>query len=841
MLHNRFPLKIAISEGILSIHGIFVTLQSFLPKSQPTSALFPNSSATDMKKEPKIITMGRIDLSASGGFSAPDLTRLPVLATRNLVLFPGVAIPIALVRPSSLEVARYAEQHKITIGLCCQRDPDVLTPLSIDDVSSYGVFVEVLQIFELPDGTKSAFIKATGKFKIKKQAAESLFPGSLLNVEVSKVSENRKGDAEEAKALAELIMNAYKEFCRLTETDNSPSINLDAITDPFETINHVATHFPALPSKKMELLGIYRVMQRGEALLQLIEAELQKISLANDIMERAREELSQEQKEMFMRRQMEVMQRELYGDLDDAEKLISTADKKKLPLQVREAFDKGIAQLRRQNPSTPDYSVIYNYLTMLLDLPWNEESPLSDNLKEASDILAANHYGMKKVKERIVEQVAVSMANPEGKAPILCLVGAPGVGKTSLGTSVAKALGREYQRVSLGGVADEAEIRGHRRTYIGAMPGRIIDAVRKAGKSNPLLLLDEIDKLSRDIKGDPSSALLEVLDPEQNCHFHDNYIDVDFDLSKVMFIATANSLDTIPRPLLDRMEVVEVPGYLLEEKIQIARCHLLPRIEKSVGFEENALAFSDEAISKVIESYTSESGVRQLEKTLASIARKLLVRKMSGEEVSLTLDKAEDVVGLLGPEKFSPQRYETLEVPGIVTGLAWTPNGGEILFIESSLAKGKGEKLVLTGNLGDVMKESATIALQYVRAHAEELGISTEIFENNTLHIHVPEGAVPKDGPSAGITMAVSIASTLTGRKVKPRIAMTGEITLRGRVLPVGGIKEKILAAKRAGISEIVICRENRRDIEAIEEEYVAGMTFHYVDSVSEVLAIALS
>lgn len=793
-----------------------------------------------MKKEPKIITMGRIDLTHSGEYSAPDTASLPVLATRNLVLFPGVAIPIALIRPSSLEIARKAEEQKITIGLCCQMDTRTENPSTPADVAPYGVFVEVLQIFELPDGTKSAFLRATGKFKVKGQADIPSMPGSMLNLTVSKVAESKTGSPETFSMLAELILKAYKDFCHRTDSDNIQALNIETLGNPVDIINTIATHFPAPPEKKMELLGIYRTINRGEELLRLIEGELQKLSLASDIMERAREELTQEQREVFMRRQMEVMQRELYGDIDDVEKLTAQADEKKLPKAARESFDKGIAQLRRVNPSAPDYSVIYNYLTTILDLPWNEESPLNNSLPQAREILEQDHFGMTKVKERIVEQVAVAMANPDGKAPILCLVGAPGVGKTSLGVSVAKALGREYQRVSLGGVSDEAEIRGHRRTYIGAMPGRIIDALRRAGKSNPLLLLDEIDKLSRDVKGDPSSALLEVLDPEQNCKFHDNFVDIDFDLSKVMFIATANSLDTIPRPLLDRMEVVEVPGYLLEEKIEIARRHLLPRVEKAVGFPEGELSFSKEALTALIESYTSESGVRQLEKALSSVARKLLVKKMSRENPSLSVTSAREVTALLGPEKFTPQRYETAHVPGIVTGLAWTPHGGEILFIESSLAQGKGEKLVLTGNLGDVMKESATIALQYVRSHAEELSVPIEIFEQNTLHIHVPEGAVPKDGPSAGITMAVSIASTLTGRLVRPKIAMTGEITLRGRVLPVGGIKEKILAAKRAGITDIIMCRENRRDIEAIEPAYVEGLEFHFVDTVSEVLEIAL-
>jgi len=793
-----------------------------------------------MKKEPKIITMGQIDLTQTGGFKAPDLEHLPIIATRNLVLFPGVAIPIALVRESSLTVASIAKDEKLTVGLCCQTDPRTENPSNRGDVAPYGVFVEVLQIFDLPDGTRSAFLKATGKFKVKGNASGKSIAGSTLNLSVSRVSENMTGTPENFKTLAELIVRAYKELVSHSASENIQAINPEILSDPAEIINTVCTHIAVPPEAKMELLSTFRVINRGEKLLKILNDELQKLSIAKDIMERAREELTQEQRETFIRRQMEVMQRELYGDLDDADQLMKQANDVKMSEQAREAFQKGISQLRRLSPSSPDYSVAYNYLTTLLELPWMVNSELNTSLPIAKEELEANHFGMRKVKERILEQVAVTMANPDGKAPIICLVGAPGVGKTSLGESMARALGRKYQRVSLGGVSDEAEIRGHRRTYIGAMPGRVIDAIRRAKSSNPLLLLDEIDKLSRDIKGDPSSALLEVLDPEQNHKFHDNFVDVDFDLSKVLFIATANTLDTIPRPLLDRMEVVEVPGYLLEEKIEIARRHLVPRVRRMAGERLAQLSFSDEALATIIEGYTSESGVRQLEKSIASIARKILVKSMSDENPSFEIKSAEDVKAILGPETFSPQRYEAMSVPGVVTGLAWTSHGGEILFIESSLSKGKGEKLTLTGNLGDVMKESAVIALQYVRSHAEEIGIPVEKFEENNLHIHVPEGAVPKDGPSAGITMAVSIASTFTGRMVKPRLAMTGEITLRGRVMPVGGIKEKILAAKRAGITDIIICEENRKDIAQIEQAYLDGVTFHYVRNVDEVLSFAL-
>ena len=782
--------------------------------------------------------MGRIDLTHSGEYSAPDTASLPVLATRNLVLFPGVAIPIALIRPSSLEIARKAEEQKITIGLCCQMDTRTENPSTPADVAPYGVFVEVLQIFELPDGTKSAFLRATGKFKVKGQADIPSMPGSMLNLTVSKVAESKTGSPATFSMLAELIQKAYKDFCHRTDSDNIQALNIETLGNPVDIINTIATHFPAPPEKKMELLGIYRTINRGEELLRLIEGELQKLSLASDIMERAREELTQEQREVFMRRQMEVMQRELYGDIDDVEKLTAQADEKKLPKAAREAFDKGIAQLRRVNPSAPDYSVIYNYLTTILDLPWNDESPLNNSLPQAREILEQDHFGMTKVKERIVEQVAVAMANPEGKAPILCLVGAPGVGKTSLGVSVAKALGREYQRVSLGGVSDEAEIRGHRRTYIGSMPGRIIQTIKRCGSSNPVIILDEVDKVTVSNHGDPSSALLEVLDPEQNTTFHDNYLDMEYDLSKVLFIATANNVGNIAPALRDRMEMINIAGYLPEEKIRIALEHLLPKQREAHGIKDRELILTPAVVDSIIAGYTREAGVRALDKLLAKIAR-ARAKQIAFDEAFAAELTPKEVETILGKPKFLCEEYDVAGMTGVVTGLAWTEVGGDILYIESVLTPGKGG-ISLTGNLGDVMKESATIACEWVKAHHAELGIDPERFEKNDINIHVPEGAIPKDGPSAGITMVTSIVSTYTGRKVKERIAMTGETTLRGRVMPVGGIKEKILAAKRAGIRELILSEENRKDIAEIKPEYVEGLVFHYVRTNDEVLALAL-
>ncbi|MEE0979090.1 MAG: endopeptidase La, partial [Muribaculaceae bacterium] len=591
---------------------------------------------------------------------------------------------------------------------------------------------------------------------------------------------------------------------------------------------------------KMELLSQHSLRDRANMLLLELNKCMEYTSITQNIQEKTKQALNEQKRAAFLQQQMETIRTELYGDEDDATVLAQRAEEKNFPEHVAKTFNKELEKMRRLNPSTPDYSVIYTYLETLLDLPWNSPADYLTDFDEAEAILEADHYGLEKVKERILEQIALMMNNPEGRSPIICLVGAPGVGKTSLGKSVAQALGREYQRISLGGLHDEAELRGHRRTYIGAAPGRVIDALKKCETTNPVLLLDEVDKIGKDYKGDPAAALLEVLDPEQNCHFHDNYVDVDYDLSNVLFIATANTLSTLSRPLLDRMEIIDIPGYLLEEKIEIAKRHLIPRKMEEGNLSEDDVVFTDEAIRKIIESYTSESGVRQLEKNIASVIRKLVLAKMRKSAKKKTL-KAADIVKLLGVEKVSKELYENNDFAGVVAGLAWTEVGGEILFVEASLAPGKGEKLTLTGNLGDVMKESAVIALQYVKAHADKLSIPYDLFEKYSLHVHVPEGAIPKDGPSAGITMATAIVSAFTQKKVKANLAMTGEITLRGKVLPVGGIREKILAAKRAGINEIILCRQNEKDIKEIPEKYLKGMTFHYVDTVDEVIALAIT
>jgi len=604
-------------------------------------------------------------------------------------------------------------------------------------------------------------------------------------------------------------------------------------------VNFLCTKLPFDTQAKNTLLSKSNLLDRALGLLGELNIFKERMDVTRDIMKRAHRNMEENQKNAFLQSQMEAIRETLYGDGDESDELMAKAEAAKMPKAVFDTFNKEIEKLRRYNPSSPDYSVLYSYLDTLASLPWSKKTESDATLDSASEILENEHYGLDKVKERIIEQLAMLMHNPTGKSPIICLVGPPGVGKTSIGKSIAHALGRKYERVSFGGLHDEAEIRGHRRTYIGAMPGRIIDAIKRAGVNNPVLVLDEIDKIGADYKGDPAAALLEVLDPEQNSHFHDNYIDVDFDLSDVLFIATANTLSTIARPLLDRMEIIDIPGYLLEEKTEIAHRHLLPRILKQDALSPDELPVSDEAIKAVISQYTAESGVRGLEKKLQAIARKAVLAKMRDKEFPSPV-MPEDLYSLLGLAPYNHDKYEGNDLAGVVTGLAWTEVGGEILTAESSLSPSKNPTLILTGKLGDVMKESASIAYQWVKTHATTLGINPALFDKYSLHVHFPEGAVPKDGPSAGITITTSIVSTFLQRKVRARLAMTGEITLRGRVLPVGGIREKILAAKRAGITDLIMSRENKRDIDDMPNRYPDGLNFHYVDSVEQVIDFAI-
>lgn len=771
----------------------------------------------------------------------PDLEQLPLLPTRNLVLFPDVAIPITLGRASSLATAERAERDSAYIGVVCQLDSSDDNP-SIKGLFKYGVFAQVLKVLTLPDDTKTALVQARGKFKILGEAVGSKSDGGAeLKAHVKPISEVVPKLADpEFVALATSVKDTAKNIMKAADSPSDVMFNITNVDNPAMLINVMASTLPFDPDVKMKLLAMRYMRERGVALLDELTRNSEMINLTREFQKRAKESLDDKQRSAFLQQQMEAIRTELYGDDDEPEELRKRAADVAFPENVEKVFNKELDKLRRVNPQSPDYSVQYTYLETLLDLPWGKSTPLVEDISAAADVLNSDHFGLDKVKERILEQMAVMINNPSGKAPIICLVGPPGVGKTSLGQSIARALGRNYQRVSLGGVNDESEIRGHRRTYIGAMPGRIIDALKRAGSSNPVLLLDEIDKLGRDFKGDPGAALLEVLDPEQNCKFHDNYVDVDYDLSNVLFIATANSLSTLSQPLLDRMEIVDIAGYLLEEKVEIAKRHFIPRLTDELNASWLELQFPNETIEAIIDRYTAESGVRQLEKRLSQIMRKRLLAAMNGKAKDPVI-RPDDLQEMLGAPIYNRDKYEGNDFAGVVTGLAWTAVGGEILFIESSLSASKGEKLTLTGNLGDVMKESAVIALQYVKSHAAKFGINSELFDKYTLHIHVPEGAIPKDGPSAGITMATSIVSTFTQRKVKARVAMTGEITLRGKVLPVGGIKEKILAAKRAGITDIVLSADNRKDILDISENYLSGLSFHYVNTVTEVIDFALT
>lgn len=792
----------------------------------------------------QIFSIGHIELGESKRKELNvDPNDVPILPTRNVVLFPNVTIPIKLGRETSLHIAELAKKRNIPIGIVCQLDASEDNP-SLNSLFHYGVIGDVLQVIQLPDNTSTAIVRGTAKFKITGRGTGELMQEAPLSASVKFINETYPKDTDkEFSALCDEIKSTAS---KLASAGSESPMEVDFLfnltnsgMNREELVNMTATHVPIDIKVKMSLLAMYRVKERALTLFNELVKHEEMLSIAQIVHQRARESFDDQQRRVFLQRQMEAIDRELNGDDNDIDSFRTKAEQLTIPEKAAAHFEKELDKLQRLNPQSPDYSVQYSYLETFLELPWGKNSELNRDFTKAEEVLNACHYGLEKVKQRILEQIAVLMHNPDGKSPILCLVGPPGVGKTSLGQSVADALGRKFQRISLGGLHDEAEIRGHRRTYIGAMPGRIIEAIRRAGTSNPVLMLDEIDKIGNDYKGDPAAALLEVLDPEQNYRFHDNYIDVDFDLSNVLFIATANTLETVQRPLIDRMEVIDLSGYILEEKVSIARDYLLPRLRKEYSLSEEELRISDDALALVVESYTAESGVRQLEKALASIARKVVYRTVGNKEVKMPIG-IDDIKDYLGIIKYSKDRYEGNSFPGVVTGLAWTSVGGEILFIESSLSSGKGEKLTLTGNLGDVMKESAMIALQYVRSNAEKLGIPYEKFEKSDLHIHVPEGAIPKDGPSAGITMATSIASAFTGRKVAERLAMTGEITLRGKVLPVGGIKEKILAAKRAGITDIVLSSENRKDIDDIAEKYRTGLTFHYVNTVAEVFDIAL-
>ncbi len=762
---------------------------------------------------------------------------LPILPLRNTVLFPGVIIPINIGRNKSLKLIQDAYKQNAFIGVITQKDTNTENP-KLNDLYRIGTVAAILKILEMPDGTTTAIIQGKKRFELEDILYDA--PYHMGKIQLKNEEKVPVNDSE-YDAITESLKEMAGKVIKYSEHPaGEATFAMRNIESMFFLINFISHNTDVGYQSKQELLEIDDLKSRAIKLLELLSQQLSLMELKHDIQKKVKNDLDKQQREYFLHQQIKTIQDELGGtpadqEIDELEELAQT---KEWDANVKETFEKELNKLKRLNPSSPDYSVQSNYLRELIELPWNHCSTDNLDLNHAKEILDADHFGLEKVKERILEYLAVLKLKTDMKSPILCLYGPPGVGKTSLGKSVARAVGREFVRMSLGGLHDESEIRGHRKTYIGAMPGRIIQNIKKAGTSNPVFILDEIDKVGKDFRGDPQSALLEVLDPEQNTNFHDNFLDIDYDLSKVMFIATANDLSTIAPPLRDRMEIIEVSGYLLEEKREIAKRHLIPKQMENHGISESNIQIPDESIDLMIEKYTRESGVRSLDKVIAKIMRQVAHKVALNKKFHVLLD-ADKVKEYLGSPIFSREEYQGNELPGVVTGLAWTSVGGEILFIESSYSKGKGH-LCLTGNLGDVMKESATLALEYIKSHAKEIGIDENIFEERNIHVHVPAGAVPKDGPSAGITMVTSLVSSLTGRKVKKALAMTGEITLRGKVLPVGGIREKILAAKRAGIKEIILCSENRKDIEEIKKEYLKGLKFHYVDTIDEVLKIAL-
>ena len=769
-------------------------------------------------------------------------TSVSILPVRNLVLFPGVVSPILIGRDSSKIVIQKAEKKGEIIGIICQRDPEVDVPLQ-EDLYETGIYAKVMKILNLPNGNITAIVQCFSRLRLL-QITQSL-PHLEGIVEPMTDIEPEKRDREFKTAMEDLrnLVNDY-----INVSDDIPdeaTFAIKNISNSVMALNFVCSNMPFSIKEKIRLLEMESVKERLFNVMKIINREINLQNLKADIRNKTREDIDEQQRNYFLQQQIKNMQAEMgNGESIEKQDLMKEAANKKWSEDIAKTFYKELEKMDNLNPQSPEFNVLLNYLQTMVSLPWGEYTEDDLDLKRAQKILDHDHYGMEKVKERILEYMAVLSLRGDLKSPIICLYGPPGVGKTSLGKSIAAAMKRKYVRVSLGGLHDEAEIRGHRRTYIGAMPGRIIKSIQKAGSSNPVFILDEIDKVTQMTQnGDPASAMLEVLDPEQNNAFHDNYLDVDYDLSKVLFIATANNLSTIPKPLLDRMEIIEVSGYITEEKIEIAKRHLIPREIDNTGLNTKELkpTFNKSAIEMIIERYTRESGVRQLEKQINKSLRKIAYKRQIEENTNYKKITPAEIEDLLGKPPFYRDIYQGNDYAGVVTGLAWTSVGGEILFIETSLSKGKGSKLTLTGNLGDVMKESAILALEYVKAHAETLNIDYRIFDYWNIHIHVPEGATPKDGPSAGITIATSIASALTQRKVRKNTAMTGEITLRGKVLPVGGIKEKILAAKRAGITDIVMCRENEKDILEIPDIYLKGVTFHYVENVKDVWDFTLT
>ncbi len=781
-----------------------------------------------------IVPLGEDEMDDEEKGSLPS--SIPVIALRNTVLFPNVVLPITVAREKSVKAITEAQKNGKWIGVVAQKDSNNEDP-DVDQIFHIGTMAKIVKQIKMPDGNTTIFIMGRMRFEVEEfTQTDPYFAANIKYLE-----DNFPKDDATFDALTSSIKDYSEQIAQQSPNmPNETSIVLRNIEHQSFLIHFIASNLTAGLSDKQELLEENDIKTRAEKLLSLLQSELQLLELKNEITNKTRADIDKQQREYFLQQQLKSIREELGGEPNDRE--IKDLQKRSEGVQMTEAakemFQKNIEKLERMHPSTPDYSVIYNHLDLMLDLPWGTYTEDSYDLKKAQKVLDKDHYGMEKIKDRILEYLAVLKLKGDMKSPILCFVGPPGIGKTSLGKSIANSINRKYVRFSLGGMHDESELRGHRKTYIGAMPGRIIQSLRKVKSSNPVFILDEIDKVGKDFRGDPSSALLEVLDPEQNNTFYDNYLELEYDLSKVLFIATANSLADIQPALRDRLEIIHLTGYSLEEKVEIAKRHLIPKEKDMHGLSKQTLRFSDKVLKKIVQEYTRESGVRELDRTLASMMRNIAKKVALEEKVDPKISE-EMVEEVLGKPKFSNDIYVKGNPAGVAVGLAWTSVGGDILFIETGLSKGKGN-LVLTGNLGNVMKESATTALTYLKSHAEEIGIDPKKFEENNVHIHVPEGAVPKDGPSAGITMLSALASAFTGRKLKSYLAMTGEITLRGQVLPVGGIKEKVLAAKRAGIKDIIMCQQNEKDVDEINKAYIKGVRFHFVSTMDEVLDLAL-
>ena len=761
---------------------------------------------------------------------------LPILPLRNTVLFPGVVLPITVGRDKSIKAVNDAYKGDKLIGVLAQKDTNIEDP-EAKDLCSIGTVAKIVKLIKMPDGGTTIIIQGKKRFELTQLVSEDPYFKAAVKI----LEDEVKDKDEDFNAYVSSIKDLATRIVQLSP--NLPaeaSIILKSIESPAFLINFVSSNLNSTIEEKQGLLETNDVKFRSEKLVQILQKELQFAELKDKVTNKTRTEIDKQQREYFLQQQLKSIKDELGGDSNDKElaEMKKKAETKKFTEAAKAMFDTNIAKLERMHPSTPDYSVVYNHTDLLLDLPWNEFTEDNYDLKNAKKVLDADHYGMQKIKTRILEYLAVLKLKGNMKSPILCFVGPPGIGKTSLGKSIAHAVGRKYTRVSLGGLHDESEIRGHRKTYIGAMPGRVLQNIRKVKSSNPVMILDEIDKIGNDHRGDPSSALLEVLDPEQNNTFYDNYLELEYDLSKVLFIATANNIQNIQPALKDRLEIIDLSGYAIEEKVEIAKRHLIPKQKEAHGLVKNNFKIADTVIEKTIENYTRESGVRELDRQLASIMRYQAKEVATKGKLKPTLTNA-DVVKILGQPRYSNEIYKTANMPGVAVGLAWTYVGGDILFIETALSDGKGE-LKLTGNLGNVMKESVTTALTYLQTHAKKYAIENDAFGKKTIHVHVPEGATPKDGPSAGITMLTALTSAFTGRKVKPYLAMTGEITLRGQVLPVGGIKEKVLAAKRAGLKEIIMCWQNEKDVQEIDSSFIKGIQFHYVKNMQQVLELAL-